>query len=505
MTDVTIGRASTRGVMWNGATFGLSKVLVLVTTVVLARLLTPDDFGLVAIGLLVMSYLDLVNDFGVNAAVVQHEGPSEHTANVAFWVNMALGTTLTLVGLAIAPFVADFFDEPRATTIVRVLSLTLLLTSLAAIHEARLRRDMRFQRRLIPELARAITKGGTSIVLAVAGAGVWSLVWGQVAGELVAAIAYWIVMPWRPKWRRDRALTRRLLGFGSHIALVGVFGTILRNIDYVVVGRALGARALGLYTLAFRMPQLIIEGAVTIVGQVAFPAFARVQSDQARLRSGLLRGLRLTALVITPLSLGLAVVADPFIRTFYGSRWTAAIGVMQLLALYMLVQGATRLCGDVYKATGRAGLLSRLALLKLAITVPLLVLVVERGIVAVAAAQLVAATACTLVDVVAVTRVVDVGYRDIVGAFVPAARAGGVMAAACLGASGLASEAAPAVELVVVSMVGFVSFAGALVVLDHATVDEVRRLFSRGRGDSAVPADQSATPANATPASVDHG
>jgi PST family polysaccharide transporter len=331
-----------------------------------------------------------------------------------------------------------------------------------------------------------------------------------VAGELVAAVGYWIVMPWRPRWQRDRALTRRLLGFGSHIALVGVLGTILRNIDYVVVGRALGARALGLYTLAFRMPQLIIDGAVTIVGQVAFPAFARVQSEPHRLRSGLLRGLRLTALVITPLSLGLAVVADPFIRVFYGSRWTPAIGVMQLLALYMLVQGATRLCGDVYKATGRAGLLSRLALLKLAITVPLLVLVVERGIVAVAAAQLVAATACTLVDVVAVTRVVEVGYRDIVWAFVPAARAGGVMAAACLAASALASGAPPAVELSIVFVVGLVSYVGTLMVLDHATVDEGKRLFRRGRRETVVPpAHVNATPPNgaspnATPASVDY-
>jgi PST family polysaccharide transporter len=169
-----LGRASARSVLWNGATFATSKLLVLVTTVILARLLTPDDFGLVGIGLLVIAYLDLANDFGVSAAVVQSREDPLRVANVAFWVNMALGTTLTLIALIGAPIVADAFDEPRATAVVRVLSLSMLLTSLGAIHEARLRRELRFRRRLAPELGRAIAKGGTSITLALLGAGVWS-------------------------------------------------------------------------------------------------------------------------------------------------------------------------------------------------------------------------------------------------------------------------------------------------------------------------------------------
>jgi PST family polysaccharide transporter len=476
-----LGLTSARGVLWNGATFATGKVLVLVTTVVLARLLTPEDFGLVGIGLLVIGYLDLFNDFGVSAAVVQNRIAPERTANVAFWVNMALGTLLTAVGLVAAPAVADFFDEPRATLVVQVLAVSMLLSSIGSIHEARLRRELRFRRRLAPELARAIAKGGTAIALAVAGAGVWSLVWGQLAGEFTAAVLYWFAFRWRPTFVVDLPVTRRLLGFGSQIALVGVLGGVLRNADYVVVGRALGVRALGLYTLAFRMPQLMIEGAVTIVGQVAFPAFARVQNDPARLRGGLLRALRLTALVITPLGLGLAVVADPFIRAVYGERWEPAIRVMQLLAVYMVVQGASRLIGDVYKATGRAGILSKLAVVKLLITLPLLIVFVRGGIFGVALAQVMSATICTMIDLAVVRRVVGVTGRQLAGAFLPAARAGAILMAGCL----LVSRAIPAagawIELATITLTGVVCYLGALAVFDKGALAEVRELMAGPR------------------------
>jgi PST family polysaccharide transporter len=486
-----LGRTSARGVLWNGATFATSKLLVLATTVVLARLLIPDDFGLVGIGLLVIGYLDLFNDFGVSAAVVQTREAPERTANVAFWVNMALGSALTVVGLTAAPLVADFFDEPRATAVVQVLSLSLLLTSVGSIHEARLRREMRFRRRLGPELGRAIAKGGTAITLAVLGTGVWSLVWGQLAGELTAAVLYWFAFRWRPAFVLDLAVTRRLLGFGSQIALVGVLGGVLRNADYVVVGRALGTRALGLYTLAFRMPQLLIEGAVTIVGQVAFPAFARVQHDPVRLRSGLIRALRLTALVITPLGLGLAVVADPFIRVVYGERWVPAIEVMQLLAVYMVVQGASRLVGDVYKATGRAGILSKLAVLKLLITLPLLVIFVGGGIRGVALAQVLSATICFVIDLAVVQRVVGVTRNELAIAFLPAARAGVALMAGCLVAAHGLAAAGAGVELGALTVTGAACYLGALAVFDKGALAEVRQLMAgprrRGRRSQRRP------------------
>jgi O-antigen/teichoic acid export membrane protein len=471
--SVGIGRASVRGVIWNGATFGLSKLVIFLTTIILARLLDPSDFGLLGIGLVVIGYLDFINDFGVSAAVIQHESDDEEqTANVAFWLNMSLGVALGALGFVLAGPIASFFNEPRAQDVIAVLALSFPLTSIGSIHEARVRRSLQFNKRVVPE----VLKGAVSIPLAFAGYGVWSLVWGQLAGTLAAAIAYWVVFPWRPRWRFDGTVTRDLLGFGGQMTLVGLLGGLHKNIDYLVVGRRLGTQELGYYTMAFRMPQLLIESVVDITGQVAFPAFARVRGEPERLRSGLRMMLGVVGLVIVPLGLGLSIVSDPFIRVFYGAKWEDAIPVMQVLSLYMLVQSLSKTCGDVYKAMGRPSILNKLAILKLIVTIPLLVIAVPHGIVAVAVAQLASASILTVARLVLAARVVGAPLRTVVEPFLPSARAGGLMAAACLGAMLAVDQARPLVELLVLIVVGAVVYLGTVWIFDRDQVREVKRL-----------------------------
>jgi lipopolysaccharide exporter len=475
-------RSGAAGVLWNALTVGASKLVVLVTTVILARLLDPTDFGLLAIGLVAIGYLDFINDFGVSAAVIQRRDESGRSLDVAYWLNLGLGVLLTAVGILIAPFVADFFNEPRATDILRVLSLSFVIRSFGSIHEAKLRRDLKFSRRVLPELGKGIVKGAVSITMALTGFGVWSLVWGQLAGTAAAAVLYIVVMPWRPALVFDAHIARGILGFGSQITMVGLLGGLNKNVDYLVVGRSLGTRALGIYSLAFRMPQLLIESVVDVTGQVAFPLFARVQSDSRRLREGLRRMLRLTALGVVPLGLGLALISEPFVMLLYGERWEDAIPVMQLLALYMLVQSLTKNCGDVFKAMGRPGILNRLAILKLAVTVPALLAAVRHGIVWVAAAQLAAAFVLTLYRFWLAARVVGAPVRSVAGAVVPACRAGGVMVAVCLPAV-LWLDVGPALELAIVVPMGVIAYTAAIFVFDRSLVSEIRDLLPRRTPD----------------------
>ena len=474
-----LGRSSVANVMWNATTFGLSKLVVLVTTIILARLLQPEDFGLLAIGLVVIGYLDFVNDFGISAAVIQHDGDADETASTAFWINLVLGAALAGVGYVGAPYLASFFSEPRATELIRVLSLSFPITSIGAIHEARLRKDLRFSRRVVPEFLKGVAKGGVSITLAVLGFGVWSLVWGQLAGALAAALAYWVAYPWRPRRRLERKVARELLGFGSQMTLVGLLGGLHKNLDYLVVGRRLDTRQLGYYTMAFRLPQLLIESIVDMSGQVAFPAFSRVRSEPERVRSGLQRMLRLIGIVIVPLGLGLALTADPFVRVFYGSKWLDTIPVMQVLAVYMLVQSMSKTCGDVYKAMGRPGILSRLAIVKLAISLPLLLIAVPHGIVAVAVAQLVSATILTTLRLLLAARVVRVSFIDVVTPFLPSLRAGAAMTAACLAAT-VALDRTPAiVQLIAITALGAGVYATSLWIFDRGVIADLRSMVRR--------------------------
>lgn len=481
-------RRGISGVLWNTATFGLSKAAVLVTTIILARLLDPSDFGLLAIGLVVIGYLDFVNDFGVSAAVIQSDDDPERTADTAFWLNLALGVALGLVGVGLAGPLAAFFSEPDAQPVIAALSLSFPLTSIGSIHEARLRRELLFRRRVVPELVKGVSKGAVSITMAVAGFGVWSLVWGQLAGTFVAAVAYWFAFPWLPGRRVDRATARNLLGFGSQMTLVGLLGGLHKNVDYLLIGRRLDTDRLGLYSIAFRLPQLLIESIVDVTGQVAFPMFSRVRRHRDRLAAGLRRMLALTGLVLVPLGVGLALIADPFVRIFYGDKWVDAIPVMQVLAIYMLVQSMSKNCGDVYKAMGRPGILNKLSIVKLAVTVPILVVAVPHGIVAVAVGQLISATVLTTIRLGLAARIVGTSFRSVATPFWPPVRAGLVMTGGCVVVQRAMDGAPDAAVLLATVATGFVAYLGTLMVLDRtAMLDHLRTIRPRR---SASPPDR---------------
>lgn len=484
MAEPTLGRTGAAGVGWNAVTLVANKLVVFASTLVLARLLEPSDFGLLGVGLVAIGYLEFVNDLGISAAVIQRADDDDRATNIAFWVNMAIGVVMTGLGILVAPAVAALFDTPEATDIVRVLSFTFLLRSIGSIHGALIRRELDFKRRLLPEVAKAVVKGVVSIGLAVGGVGVWSLVWGQLAGAAVASLIYWQTVRWRPGWAWDRAVAGSMLGFGWQVTLVGLFATARKNIDYVFVGRQLGSAALGIYSIAFRLPQLIVESVGTVVAQVAFPVFARLQGDRARTAAALERLLRISSALIVPMGVGLALVSDPLVRVAYGSTWVEAIDVMRVLSLFMVLQSIARHCGDFYKGIGRPGVLNVLSVVKLVVAVPLLWIAVDDGLVAVAWAQFAGAAIVLVPELMVAARMTGAGMGRVLGAYLPALRAGVVMVAVTLPVSLFAADLHDAVELILVTVVGAVSYGAAVVGFDRPLLREMVGLV---RKPKAVP------------------
>ena len=479
MAERALGRDGAAGVGWNAATLMANKLVVFASTLVLARLLEPSDFGLLGVGLVAIGYLEFVNDLGISAAVVQRTDDDDRATSIAFWANMAIGVAMTGLGVLIAPAIAALFDTPEATDIVRVLSLTFLIRSFGSIHGALIRRELDFRRRLVPEVAKAVVKGALSIGLALGGVGVWSLVWGQLGGAAVASLLYWRAVAWRPRWEWDRGVAGSMVGFGWQVTFVGLFATARKNIDYVFVGRQLGSSALGIYTIAFRLPQLVVESIGTVVAQVAFPVFARLQGDAARTAAALERLLRVSAVVVVPMGLGLALVADPLVRVAYGSTWVEAIDVMRVLSLFMVVQSVARHCGDFYKGIGRPGVLNVLSIVKLVVAVPLLWIAVDEGLVAVAWAQFAASAIVLGPELVVAARMTGSSLRRVLGAYVPALRAGVAMVVVTLPVSLLSADLHDVVELLLVSVVGVVSYGAAVAVFDRRLVREVTSLVRR--------------------------
>lgn len=490
-----LAKKTAKNALWNYSTFATSKGVMFVTTVILARILLPEDFGLLALGLIAINYLDVLNDFGLGAAVVYRQAEPRRTANTAFVLSMATGLMMTLLAWSIAPFLADFFREPRVTAILRVLSLNFLLASAGSVHEAVLKRDLNFRRLFMPQMARMLAKGIVSIGLALSGYGVWSLVIGQLAGTLTSTVLYWFISDWKLRPEFDFGIARQLLGYGVQLIFVGLFGTIHRNIDYLLVGRRMDSAQLGYYTLAYRLPELVILNMVTVLGQAIFPTYAKLQNDLPALRAGFLTMLRIVAIFTIPCGIGMFMVAPEFITVFYTDRWAAAIPVMQMLALYTAVLALSYNAGDIYKATGRPGILNKIAVVKLAITIPVLWWAANHSILHVAVGQLFTATIISVLSLWLAGRILQVSLLSMFDAMRPAAISALVMLAGTLVLRSQIDDLSPLLRLILMTVTGGGLYAAALWFTAKDTLMQAVSIIKPAR--RAKPAPVAETPESA--------
>lgn len=479
-----IARKSIHGVFWNYASFGLGKGLVFLTTAILARLLTPDDFGLVALATLAVSYLSILKDLGLGAALIQRREEVEESANTVFTANLLLGLVLTLTAMAVAPLVAMFFNEPDVTPILRWLSLTFVLNALGAIHLVRLQRELNFRRKLIPDMGRSVVKGVVSIGMALTGFGVWALVVGQLAGVVAAVVLSWVVFPWWPKLTINRTLIKGLSSFGLSVVGVDALTIATDNLDYLIIGRVFGNTALGIYTLAYRLPELLVLNPLWVMASAIFPAYATVQNQPDALRRGFLSTVRFVEILTVPLSLGLLLAADPLVRVAFGEQWLEAIPIVRILAVVVLVRATLYNAGDVYKAIGRPDIVLKLELLNAAVLIPALWVGSYYGIVGVAFGHLAASSFRPAADIFLAPRFVQTSYREILSQLLPSFVAGFFLILLALPTLFLTIQYAPLMRLVAVTIAGGIGYLVPLWIMERETLLHVGRImgFARPKG-----------------------
>ncbi len=456
-------KATLQGTLWAYLATFSGKLLVFISTAILARLLLQADFGLAGYALIVISFLDVLNDLGIGAAVIYHRDDPD-VINTAFWLNLLTGIVLFGITWVAAPLAASFFNDARAVPLTQVLGLTFPITALGNIHSSLLQKNLTFKRKFVPDVTKAVGKGVISIVLALMGFGAWSLVLGQVGGTAVAVIAFWWAYPWRPKFAFDRSLARPLLGYGSNIVSVNALGTLINQADYLLVGRLLGAAALGVYTLAFRIPELLVKQLVTIAGKVMFPAYAKMRMNPDMLSQGFLVTMRYMTTITVPIALGLAAVSRPLVLTVFTAKWDEAIPVMSAIAIYTLIRSLTFNVGDIYKAQGRPEILTRLALIKAVVLVPALYWAAAGPgtLTAVAWMQVAMALFSGALNFYVAGRLLNTPFRQILATFVPALTGGLIMTASVLGMLSLMSAAPPLWQLIAGVTTGIVTYSLAL-------------------------------------------
>jgi O-antigen/teichoic acid export membrane protein len=399
----TLERRAARGLGYAVVTFVCQRGLVFGATLVLARVLVPHQFGIVAFALAVMNYLDALTDLGLGSAVVYRaDGNDDEVSSTAFWLSLGGACVLAVAMLAAAPYIAQLgmhsvADQHAVTPLLRALALMFPISALGNVHEYRLRGSLDFRRLFVPQCGNALTQGIVSLTAALAGAGAWSLIIGQLAGELARVVALWRVHPWRPRFVLAISQAPSLLRYGLGIVVVGLLGNGAKNFDYIVVGARLGAAALAFYYLAFRLPELVVLSVFQIGNDVLFPFYARLNDEPpgdgpATLSGGYLRSVRVAALVAFPAAVGMAALAGPIVLVFYGHAYHDSIAPLRYVAIWTGLAAMASMPGAVFKAIGRSWLLTATGVMQLAILFPAILIAAPHGIAAVAAAQVVEKT-----------------------------------------------------------------------------------------------------------------
>jgi O-antigen/teichoic acid export membrane protein len=422
-----LGRAAVHGLVWTMLRSVSSRVVGSIVFVVLARLLDPKAFGTVALASVFVVLISLLVESGFGEAVIQRKELTPSDLDTAFWVNNATGVGLALLMAACAGLLGSLFDQPELAPVLRVLSLAFVFAALASVPQALLRRELAFRELAFRGFAATLAGGVAGVGMALAGLGVWSLVGQMLANAVVGTVVLWTACSWRPGRAVSRSNFVELFGFGANILGQRVALTASRRADDFLIGLVLGPVALGLYTVAYRILLLITEIIIWTIEGVAFPLFSRLHGDAERSKRAFYAMTELWSAVTTPAFLALAALAPELIRVAFGSKWTGAIPVMQVLALVGIPHAIAQCNKAVVNAAGRPNLSLRVAVLTGVVNVVGFALVVHWGILAVATSYVVCSYLLTPVSVWSVTRVLNLEIKTYLRLFVAPLTSGLVM------------------------------------------------------------------------------
>lgn len=382
-------RRATIATLWSAADLLLRQGLQLVVTVVLARLLTPEEFGTVALLSLFLGLAALLAEGGFSNALIQAQDASHLDESTVFWINLGLGLVGTLLLLATAPLIAWTFAKPILAPLTALLSVSVLFGALGAIQSTLLAKRLDFKTPLTVNAIAATGSGAVALFLAWRGLGIWALAAQAITASALTTMLLWWFSPWRPLRRFSRDSASRLFRFGSYLFLSGILDVGYTRLYTLLVGSLYSVRDLGLFTRAENTKQLPAALLSRMLARVAFPIFSTARGDRERLRRGLVLSVRLSMLINVPVMLWIAAIPETLLTTLFGSQWLSAAPYLRILAVAGLLWPLHVLNLSVLKAQGYSGLFFRLEVVKKSIGVAITVGSLYWGLVGLAWGQVV--------------------------------------------------------------------------------------------------------------------
>ena len=420
-----------QGIIWSTLERFSVQGIQFVVMIIMARMLTPNDYGLVGMLAVFIAVSQSLVDSGFSQALIRKQDRTETDNSTVFYFNLVVGLILYGILFVSAPFIADFYNEPQLVAITRVIGLSILFNSLVVVQRALLTIKIDFKTQAKAALTAAISSGIIGIWMAATGYGVWSIVAQQLINLGVNVLLLWILSHWRPQWVYSWKSFHELFGFGSKLLASGLIETLYRNIYLIVIGKVFSATDLGYYTRAHQFTDFPSSNLTGIIQRVTYPVLCSIQNENVRLADVYRRFLRISAFVIFPLMMGLAAVAEPLVLTLLKEQWLFTATLLSIICFSMMWYPIHAINLNLLQVKGRSDLFLKLEIYKKIVGVVILCITIPLGLVAMCVGSFFSSMIALVINTHYTGKLIQVGFfrqmRDLIPTFLLSVSMGSVV------------------------------------------------------------------------------
>lgn len=406
----SLKQKTVKGILWSSLERFSVQGIQFVVMIIMARMLTPNDYGLVGMLAVFIAVSQSLVDSGFSQALIRKQDRTETDNSTVFYFNIIVGFILYGLLFALAPFIADFYNEPQLTAITRVIGLSVLFNSLVVVQRALLTIKIDFKTQAKAALTAAIISGVLGIWMAASGYGVWSIVAQQLANLGINTLLLWILSHWRPSLIYSWKSFHVLFGFGSKLMVSGLIDTIYRNIYLIVIGRVFSAADLGYYTRAHQFTDFPSSNVSGIIQRVTYPILCSIQNENERLSDVYRRFLRLSAFIVFPLMMGLAAVAEPLVLALLKEQWLFAATLISIICFSMMWYPIHSINLNLLQVKGRSDLFLKLEIYKKIVGIIILCITIPMGLIAMCVGSFFSSIIALIINTYYTGKLIKVGF-----------------------------------------------------------------------------------------------
>lgn len=376
----TLKETASKGFLWNAFEKLSVKAIQFIIGIILARLLMPEDFGLIGMIAIFLAVSQTFIDSGMGSGLIQRQNRSSKDFSTVFVFNFVLSFIFYALLYLSAPYISSFYETPALTNIIRVIGINIIVSALAIVQRTRLVIDMDFKTLAKVTVTSEIISGSIAIYLAYVGYGVWSLVFKQIIGSGITVLLFWFFSKWKPSLVFSKKSFKNLFGYGSKLLLAGIYAQFMNQIYNIFIGKYYTASQLGNYTQGKQLAELPAFTISNILNQVTFPLLSGLQEESTKMLSVFRKLIKMTAFIIFPIMTVIALLSDPFVRLFLGEKWLLVIPLMQWMCFSRIFYPLSALNLDILKANGRSDLFLKIDLSKAPLTIVALLITLPIGV-----------------------------------------------------------------------------------------------------------------------------